>query len=476
MGVAVRQKIYVFEKQYDPAGRMLSGTLPGGNSTFGYDAFGRLESIVHPSGSGNFQRDLLNRITQVTWTGATPISQAMGFDLAGNITQLERENTAASTIAYDAVDQVLSSVGGSTDVRSYTRDLLGNRLQDSVNGAGSFVSNFLASNGLAAYTADPNGFGETVQEVKAGVTKNYVYRADGLLSGFQSGSTQVASYYDALGRLAARAINDGVNNFTQSYAYLGAESTLLQAKAGDGTITSFLSGQGPNEYLAESKGGVYKGYLTDHAGSILNSELAGPAHRYSLHGEPTGSVSLSPTSSPAMLGWQGLRFNPESGNWDNLAREYNPSLGIFASQDPSGIDGGINLYGSRNYNPLRFVDPDGESPRDVKLIHDIYQAYVDQKTREGRRMSPGWENNFRSYAPGSKFEGCGEQAFTLSDILNQAVADKRFDDHWEFEIEELWFETVFPLHQRVVGLPGNASDPVLVIDPHRPEFYPRKKP
>ncbi len=91
-------------------------------------------------------------------------------------------------------------------------------------------------------------------------------------------------------------------------------------------------------------------------------------------------------------------------------------------------------------------------------------------------MSPGWENNFRSYAPGSKFEGCGEQAFTLSDILNQAVADKRFDDHWEFEIEELWFETVFPLHQRVVGLPGNASDPVLVIDPHRPEFYPRKKP
>ena len=338
---------------------MLSGTLAGGNSTFGYDAFGRLESIVHPGSTGNFQQDLLNRITQVSWTGATPISQALGFDLAGNITQLERENSSASTIAYDAVNRILNSAGGSADVRSYTRDLLGNRLQDSVNGAGSFISNFLTSNGLATYTADANGFGEIVQEVKGGVTKNYIYRADGLVSGFQSGSTQVASYYDALGRLAARAINDGTNTYTQSYAYVEQESTLLLAKAGDGTITSFLSGQGPNEYLAESKNGVYKGYVIDHLGSILNSEMAGAAHRYSLHGEPTGSATLSSTSSPAMLGWQGLRYNPESGSWGNGAREYNPSLGSFMSQDPLGIHGGLNLYASRANNPLRYVDPEG---------------------------------------------------------------------------------------------------------------------
>ena len=339
---------------------MLSGTLPGGSSNFGYDAFGRLESIVHPSGTGNFQRDLLDRITQLTWSGATPISEALGYDLAGNITSLERENSSASTIAYDAVNQILSSVGGSAEVRSYTRDMLGNRLQDSVNGAGTFVSNFLSSNGLATYTADPNGFGQIVQEVKGGVTKNYTYRADGLLSGFQSGSTQVASYYDALGRLAARAINDGANSYTQSYAYIGTEPTLLQAKAGDGTITSFLSGQGPNTYIAESKNGIYKGYVIDHAGSILNSALAGPTHRYGLHGEPTGTAALSPTSDPAMLGWQGLRYNPESGNWDNLRRDYNPSLGTFTSQDPLGVDGGLNLYGSRNNNPLSNVDPTGE--------------------------------------------------------------------------------------------------------------------
>lgn len=212
---------------------------------------------------------------------------------------------------------------------------------------------------MANYAADPNGFGNVVQETKAGVTKSYTYRADGLLSGFQSGSTQVASYYDALGRLAARSINDGTNSYTQSYAYIGRGQTLLQAKAGDGTITTFLSGQGENVYLAESKSGVYKGFVTDQAGSILNNALAGSAHRYSLHGEPTGSATLSPTSDPAMLGWQGLRYNPESGNWDNLRRDYNPGLGTFTSHDPIGIAGGLNLYGSRRNNPLRFSDPFG---------------------------------------------------------------------------------------------------------------------
>jgi|GEM_PF-3299183 len=352
---------YIFEKTYDPAGRMLTGTLGTGTSTLGYDGFGRKNSIVHSDGaSGSFQRDLLDRITQVTWTGPTPISLALGYDLAGNITQLERENSSASTIAHDAVNQILSSTGGSIEARSFTLDPLGNRLQDSVNGAGSFVSNFLTSNGTASFLADPNGFGDLVQETKAGVTKNYVYRADGRVSGYQSGNLQVAYYYDALGRLAAKAINTGASNFTQSYAYIGDRSSVLQTKAGDGTITSYLSGQGLNEYLAELKGGVFKSYVTDYLGSILNSEMAGSTHRFSLFGGPSGTALLSATSDPASFGYAGGMHNRESGSTKFDWRDLHHDTGRWGSMDPIGMAGDdLNFYRYVDNNPLLFTDPDG---------------------------------------------------------------------------------------------------------------------
>lgn len=43
-------------------------------------------------------------------------------------------------------------------------------------------------------------------------------------------------------------------------------------------------------------------------------------------------------------------------------RQYNQNTGTFTSQDPSGINGGLNLYGSRKNNPLRFWDRDGRMP------------------------------------------------------------------------------------------------------------------
>lgn len=352
---------YVFQKTFDPAGRMLSGTLPGGNSTFGYDGFGRRNSVVHSDGhSGSFQMDLLNRLTQVTWTGATPISETLGYDLAGNITSLEREGSSPSTIAYDAVDQILSSVGGSTEVRSSTLDQLGNRLTDSLNGSGNFISNFLTSNGIASYLADPDGFGDTVREIKGGITKNFTYRADGRISGYQSGSTQVGYFYDGLGRLAAKAINDGVSSYTQSFLYIGQDKDLLQAKAGDGTITTYLNGNGPDDHLAESKGGVYKGYLTDHINSVLSSDMAGPQHRFSLFGGATGSAPLSTTSDPASFGFAGGMHNRESQTTKFDWRDLNHETGRWQSMDPIGYRSkDSNYFRYALNNPLKFTDPTG---------------------------------------------------------------------------------------------------------------------
>jgi hypothetical protein len=41
------------------------------------------------------------------------------------------------------------------------------------------------------------------------------------------------------------------------------------------------------------------------------------------------------------------------------ARYYDAHIGRFISEDPSGIDGGINLYLYVHNNPVNYVDPTG---------------------------------------------------------------------------------------------------------------------
>lgn len=361
---SVSKNGYMFQKTFDQAGRIISGTMGPGSSSFTYDGFGRRETIVHSGGeSGSFQRDLLDRLTQVTWAGPTPISVALGYDLAGNVTSLEREGSSASTIAYDAVDQLLSSVGGSTEARAFSYDGVGNRLTDSLNGAGNFISNFLTSNGVASYVADPNGFGDTIQETKGGVTKNFFYRADGRISGFQSGNLQVEYYYDALDRLAAKAINDNGNSYTQSFAYVGRDKDLFQAKAGDGSITTYLNGNGPDDHIAQLKDGVYKGYVTDQIGSVLNSEIGGPTHRYELFGGSNGAAPLSVVSDPVSYGYAGGMHNRESKTTKFDWRDLHHETGRWGSMDPIGFEGSdLNYYRYVLNRPIGLVDPDGLFP------------------------------------------------------------------------------------------------------------------
>ena len=357
-----RRAVYVFQKGYDAAGRLTSATAGDFTTTILHDGFGRKQTLSHSNGTtGNFQFDLLNRLTALSFTGATPISEALGYDLAGNITSLERENSSYQ-IAYDAIDQLISST--STGANPYNRnfgfDLLGNRITSSADGPGSFANNFLTGNNFSSFLADPNGFGETVQEVTGGVTTNFTYRADGLLNGVKKGSMQAAYYFDALGRRVAKVINTGTENFTQSFLHLGLEDRILQGKAGDGSITTYVDGKGVDEHLFEVKNGFGKGYVFDHLQSILNGDAAGTAHSFHLFGEQIAMPVISPSSAPVMYGFTGREHDAESGLDCHRARCRNKKVGSWLSQDPIGLTGDdINFYRYVKNGPTSFADPSG---------------------------------------------------------------------------------------------------------------------
>jgi RHS repeat-associated protein len=62
-----------------------------------------------------------------------------------------------------------------------------------------------------------------------------------------------------------------------------------------------------------------------------------------------------------LVGFQGLRFDAETGNWYQRARYSNPAMGAFQQRDPLGTryQDGFNLGEMTKSNPLFWTDPFG---------------------------------------------------------------------------------------------------------------------
>jgi RHS repeat-associated protein len=110
---------------------------------------------------------------------------------------------------------------------------------------------------------------------------------------------------------------------------------------------------------------------------------------YDPWGVPT--IDSSTTSSAATtLKWKGLHWEDGSvvgggGLYYMRARWYDPELGRFISEDPIGVEGGINQYAFGNNDPVNARDPSGlcsyynRSNRLVDtdagtIIHDITEG------------------------------------------------------------------------------------------------------
>ncbi len=387
----------LFTASFDPAGRMTGVQSNFNASNFSltqtFDGFGRKSSITHSTGlAGSFSFDLLNQPTATSWSGfdgqaAQMMSENLGYDPAGNIVSMIRENGTYS-FGYDPANRLVqTSYTGSvlTDSvlnRQLTLDATANRVGDSINGAGVFFANTILSDALHTYQTDSAGQGNVVQinTPSAQVIDLFTFRSDGALTGFTNvtdtngngafdpGTDQVntsAQYaLDALGRRISKSIQGPSGSFTQSLTYLGGTNSVLLGTDGNGAAWLYFNGQHRNEHLASIGPNGVQAYVTDHAGSVLNTSIAGAAHAFGAAGETLGAApTITASSDPAAFGWQGLRHDPESKRIDNFGREYNPITGGFMQRDPLGFAGGtMNLYESRNSNPLRFTDPNGLEP------------------------------------------------------------------------------------------------------------------
>ncbi len=89
----------------------------------------------------------------------------------------------------------------------------------------------------------------------------------------------------------------------------------------------------------------------------------------------TWPLPIEAWASPVSVSWAGpldgnkaftgREWDPEMGWYYYRARYYDPKVGRFVSEDPSGLDGGTNAYRYVEAQPLAATDPNGLRPFEI---------------------------------------------------------------------------------------------------------------
>src|SRR5262249_1173657 len=106
-----------------------------------------------------------------------------------------------------------------------------------------------------------------------------------------------------------------------------------------GNTTSYYEQDGIDSVtsLSNSAGALAQTYTFDSFGRLTNS---------------SGSL-INPFQ------YTGREFDSDTSLYYYRARYYDPEVGRFISEDPIGVEGGINLFAYTDNSPVRWADPFG---------------------------------------------------------------------------------------------------------------------
>ncbi|MEO6909147.1 MAG: RHS repeat-associated core domain-containing protein, partial [Abditibacteriaceae bacterium] len=161
--------------------------------------------------------------------------------------------------------------------------------------------------------------------------------------------------------------NGGAGDWTQSdqtrYVYDGMN--LVQEQAANGTVKasfvrdgniggvlSMTNADGTFDYHYDGNGNVVA--LTDSSQNIVAQ------YSYDAYGNLLSSSGSEADKNP--FRFSSKYYDADTGLYDYGARHYDPTLGRWINRDPSGENGGLNLYGFVYNNPVGLTDAFGLDP------------------------------------------------------------------------------------------------------------------
>ncbi len=306
----------------------IAGSSHAQDLAYTYDANGNITRTIDASATstskiGNYVYDPLNRLTSAAITnvasGQSPYTETYAYDAIGNITSKNGQAYTYSQANYTNPHAV-TSIGSTT----FTYDNNGNELTK-----GTSLTN----------TWDYNN--RLTQSVVGSTTVTYAYDAEGQRIKYSKGTT--TSYYPS------KYYNtDGATRKKHIFAN-GIEIGVVTGTGSSATV----------RYIH-----------TDHlTGSNIITNSSNTADE-TLDYYPFGGIRIDSGSFNEQRKFTGYEYDGDTGFNYAGSRYYDASTGRFISQDPLvvknpekvlGDPQSLNYYAYSRNNPLRYIDPTGES-------------------------------------------------------------------------------------------------------------------
>jgi RHS repeat-associated protein len=345
--------------QYDVLNRLTQLTdTQSAATTYSYDATDKMASRTLPNGAAaSYQYDGIDRLTRLQHVkGATTVADYQyQYNAASNITQLV-EQAGTHNYSYDVINRLTSAAHPNSSAESYTYDAVGNRTSSHQSTTYSYQPfNRVVTVGSNSYSYDSNG--NLTQKTDSSGTWAYNWDYENRLKQITRPNGQTVSYkYDAMGRRIQRTLSGGGST---NFIYDGQD--VIKDINSDGSTVEYLNGTGIDNKLRQTSNAGTLYFLDDLLGSTraLTDSSGNVVESIDYDSFGNGASSLT------RYGYTGREWDADAGLYYYRARWYDPQMGRFISEDPIGLEGGINLYAYVQNNPLSFRDPTGllQDPR-----------------------------------------------------------------------------------------------------------------
>ena len=368
---------------YDELQRLTSQTDPQGYTVgYDYDEMGNLKTLTYPDNkTASYTYDELNRLktVKVNWLSGTPTATYI-YDDAGRLERLIQFNGSNTIYIYDNANRLTDLINIKSDGTIISRhqfpdiDGNGNRLKEVRDEpvipalptqTVQLNYNSPQRNRLTGTSNDSFGYDtEGQQNNKSGTA--YTFDDAHRLTKI---GTSVEYFYDGAGN-RLRDTRYGI--VTRKFIYDASNNLLAQGINGEDIIVKYyIHGAG---LLGMVQGNELYSYHYDATGNTLaNTDLSQNivnTYSYGAYGQ-IANENETIAQPFKYVGQYGVQYEVEHGLYYMRARYYDPEIGRFISEDPIGLEGGLNLYAYGAGNPIIFIDPSGLSIQDAHRSSNV---------------------------------------------------------------------------------------------------------
>ena len=339
---------------YDNLNRLTGLKSEDFETFYSYDAFGNLKEKTFSNGvKTEFSFNPLGKLTQLTHYDQDGVLDHLNYDYdaVGNKIRVQKirrdmiEDSGIFDYEYDALNRLIRVSQNVDEIRYYSYDGLGNRMESHID------------DNKVNYTY--NALSQLIMESDSQQQKEFTYDLNGNLISVNTNGSLTDTYdYDIAGHL--------IRANEKEFQYNGIGSKVSDS---DGNYVLDLTKRFHNILKKDDHNYLWDQSILGQEDSFyLQDELGSPMRRMSEDGALLDSYSYDEfgkrTHGAGRFTYTG--YEDENGICFAQARYYDPSLGRFLSRDkvkgftshPFTLNEYVYVYN----NPLKYVDLDGNFP------------------------------------------------------------------------------------------------------------------